>query len=87
MHTLYRHFKGRYYQVLGIALDTATETEVVVYRTLYASGYVLYTRPKEEFFGAIRGQEGQLMPRFSPVELAELPADAAERVVPDLPRS
>lgn len=31
----YRHFKGREYEVLGMAHHSETEEELVVYRTLY----------------------------------------------------
>ena len=54
MTTFFRHYKNRYYQIVGEALDTRDDTLVVVYRTLYPSEYPLFTRPKEEFFGSAR---------------------------------
>lgn len=34
---LYRHYKGGKYRVIGIALDSETQCEVVVYKALYGS--------------------------------------------------
>ena len=43
MTTFFRHYKNRYYQIVGEALDTRDDTLVVVYRTLYPSEYSLFT--------------------------------------------
>ena len=42
----YRHFKGKEYEVLGIARNSETEEAVVVYRSLYGEGG-LWVRPAE----------------------------------------
>ena len=81
MTTFFRHYKNRYYQIVGEALDTRDDTLVVVYRTLYPSEYSLFTRPKEEFFGSVRCFDGSECLRFTPVEYTELPEDARSRVV------
>ena len=81
MTTFFRHYKNRYYQIVGEALDTRDDTLVIVYRTLYPSEYSLFTRPKEEFFGSVRCSDGSECLRFTPVEYAELPEDARSRVV------
>lgn len=85
-HTFYRHFKGRYYQVVGEALDTATEGRVVVYRTLYPSDHALFTRPYDEFHGWKITDDGERVRRFTPVAYADLPDDARVHVIrmPDL---
>lgn len=82
----YRHFKGRCYQLVGEALDTATTGRVVVYRTLYPSGHALFTRPHDEFHGWAQRVDGQRVRRFAPVEYADLPHDARAHVIamPDL---
>ncbi|WMW65977.1 DUF1653 domain-containing protein [Nitratidesulfovibrio liaohensis] len=77
----YRHFKGRYYQVVGEALDTATEGRVVVYRTLYPSGHALFTRPYDAFHGWKDSADGQRVRRFTPIAYADLPDDARAHVV------
>ncbi|WP_244594941.1 DUF1653 domain-containing protein [Slackia faecicanis] len=45
---LYRHFKGNRYEVIGTALHSETEEELVVYRALYGS-YGLWVRPAAMF--------------------------------------
>lgn len=44
----YRHFKGNFYRVEGLARDSETGERVVVYRALYGEGG-LWVRPLEEF--------------------------------------
>lgn len=85
MSGCYRHFKGKYYQVVGTGLDTATEGLVVVYRTLYDSDYALFTRPYDEFFGSVARDGGADEPRFTPVDRSELPEEAQRNVLTALP--
>ena len=40
----YRHFKGKYYEVLGVATHSETLEPMVVYRQLYGQGG-LWVRP------------------------------------------
>ena len=40
----YRHFKGKEYEVLGVARHSETEEELVVYRALYGD-LGLWVRP------------------------------------------
>ena len=47
---IYRHFKGNYYEVVGLAIDVETKEEFVLYRQMYdVFGY--WMRPKDMFFG------------------------------------
>ena len=49
---IYRHFKGDYYLVEGIARDSETGEDVVIYRKLYEDG-ALWVRPKVMFLEEI----------------------------------
>ena len=40
----YRHFKGNLYEVIGVALHSETQEEMVVYHALYGE-YGLWVRP------------------------------------------
>jgi hypothetical protein len=58
----YRHYKGKEYEVLGVARHSETEEEYVVYRTLYGN-FDLWIRPKAMFLETVL-VEGQVCPRF-----------------------
>ena len=49
---VYRHFKGNYYIVLDVALDSETMDEVVIYRALYGDRS-LYVRNKDMFLSLV----------------------------------
>ena len=49
---IYKHFKGNYYLVEGLAKDSESEQEMVVYRRLYEDGS-LWVRPKEMFLSEV----------------------------------
>jgi hypothetical protein len=59
----YRHFKGNEYEVVGIAKDSETMEEVVVYRALYGEGG-LWVRSARMFAENVT-REGRTMPRFA----------------------
>lgn len=59
----YRHFKGREYEVIGIALHSESAEELVVYRPLYGS-YRLMARPAA-MFHAVVARDGVHTPRFA----------------------
>lgn len=59
----YRHYKGKDYQVLGIARHSETEEQLVVYRTLYGE-QDLWVRPLEMFAGQVM-VDGKAYPRFT----------------------
>ncbi len=44
----YRHYKGKFYEVLGVARHSETEESLVVYRPLYGEKE-LWVRPLEMF--------------------------------------
>lgn len=45
---IYKHYKGKFYQVLGVALHTETLEEVVVYQSLHEP-FSLWARPRVMF--------------------------------------
>jgi hypothetical protein len=58
----YRHYKGKDYQVLGVAQHSETGEMVVVYRTLYGA-YDLWVRPLAMFSSTVT-LDGKEQPRF-----------------------
>ena len=62
----YRHFKGKEYEVLGIARHSETEEEMVVYRALYGDGG-LWVRPAAMWTQEV-DRDGYHGPRFIPVD-------------------
>ena len=62
----YRHYKGKDYEVLGVARHSENEEEYVVYRQLYGAGE-LWVRPKGMFLESV-WIEGKPTPRFRRLE-------------------
>ena len=58
----YRHFKGKEYEVLGVARHSETEEEYVVYRQLYGE-HSLWVRPASMWLEAV-DRDGYCGPRF-----------------------
>ncbi len=59
----YRHYKGKEYEVIGVARHSETEEELVVYRTLYGD-FDLWVRPKTMFLETVL-INGTPTPRFT----------------------
>ena len=62
----YRHFKGKEYEVIGIAKHSETLAPMVVYRALYGEGG-LWVRPAE-MWDEIVERDGKRFPRFTYIE-------------------
>lgn len=62
----YRHFKGKEYEVVGIARHSETEAPLVVYRPLYGDGG-LWVRPAEMWNETVQ-RDGKTHKRFERVE-------------------
>ena len=45
---IYKHYKGNYYIVENLALNTETDETMVIYKALYGNGEV-FARPLESF--------------------------------------
>ena len=63
----YQHYKGNFYEVVGVARHSETLEEMVVYRALYESKdfgkNALWVRPKTMFMENVV-IDGKEMPRF-----------------------
>ncbi|HLI51731.1 MAG TPA: DUF1653 domain-containing protein [Thermomicrobiaceae bacterium] len=77
----YRHYKGKYYELLGLAMHSETEEKMVLYRPLYpcpdlAEEYgkdPWFVRPYDMFFGTVE-HNGERVPRFAFVEPVDEPS-------------
>lgn len=58
----YRHYKGKDYQVIGVAKHSETGENLVVYRALYGA-YGLWVRPVEMFCEKVT-KGGKMVSRF-----------------------
>ena len=65
----YRHYKGKEYEVIGVARHSETLEEMVVYRALY-EGRELWARPLEMFLGKVE-INGKKVPRFRYLDLGD----------------
>lgn len=61
----YRHYKGREYEVVGVARHSETLEALVVYRPLYGD-FGLWVRPYDMFFGLVE-VDGVAQARFAPL--------------------
>lgn len=61
----YRHYKGKEYEVIGVARHSETAEELVVYRTLYGN-FDLWVRPLAMFTETVV-VDGVTVPRFQQV--------------------
>ena len=63
----YEHYKGKQYEVVGLARHSETLEELVVYKALYNSeefgDNALWARPKKMFFETIN-VDGKKVSRF-----------------------
>ena len=67
----YLHYKGREYEVIGVARHSETLEGLVIYRALYESNEfgknALWARPVSMFLEKVE-KDGKIVPRFSFVE-------------------
>lgn len=59
----YRHFKGKEYEVIGVAHHSESLEDFVVYRALYGEGD-LWIRPLSMFFEKVE-RDGRVFDRFT----------------------
>ena len=65
----FRHFKGNLYRLEGVAKNSETMEEMVVYRALYGEGG-LWVRPAKMFFETVE-RDGKTLKRFELLEDAK----------------
>ncbi|MDA3839991.1 MAG: DUF1653 domain-containing protein [Patescibacteria group bacterium] len=63
----YKHYKGKFYEVIGVAHHSETLEELVVYRALYnipeLGDNALFVRPKKMFMEKV-DDDGKKVSRF-----------------------
>jgi hypothetical protein len=60
---LYRHFKGNYYELIGVARHSETGEQMVVYRALYGERG-LWVRPLS-MWNEVIDRDGRICRRFT----------------------
>ena len=74
---IYQHYKGKLYEVLGLAHHSETLEELVVYKALYPTQFgenSLWVRPKVMFLENV-SVEGKPVPRFKFVGAGRSPKE------------
>jgi hypothetical protein len=67
---IYKHYKGKEYEVLGVVRHSETLDILILYKALYqAEGENLWVRPKAMFFEKVT-VEGVEMDRFQYIRTA-----------------
>lgn len=64
---IYRHFKGKYYLVVGTAKHSETLELMIRYRSLYGE-FDEWVRPAQMFHDVVELEDGSTCPRFKLVE-------------------
>ena len=77
---VYRHYKGPLYRVLGSALHSETEEELVIYQTLYGD-FSLWVRPLSMFCETLE-VDGVRKPRFALVAEQASPLESISTQTP-----
>lgn len=64
---IYKHYKGKLYELIGTARHSETLEELIVYKALYVSEFgknAIWVRPKSMFFEEVEFN-GKKVPRFT----------------------
>lgn len=80
IHGIYRHFKGNFYTVEDVALDSETQEELVIYRKLYGDRG-LWVRNKEMFLSEVdhaKYPDVKQTYRFEQVDLGAIPEEVCK---------
>lgn len=71
VNRIYKHFKGDYYIVLGIGINSETLEEYVIYRALYGEGKV-YLREINNFLSEVDHEKYPNVKQKYRLELQEI---------------
>ena len=52
--SIYQHFKGKEYKIIGIGKQSETLEDMVVYKPMYKSEVSLWVRPAKMFFEKVK---------------------------------
>ena len=69
---LYEHYKGKRYQVIGVALHSETLEPMVIYKALYKGDFpqgTLWVRPQSMFQENVQ-VDGKQTPRFRLISIS-----------------
>ena len=66
MDKYYRHFKGGLYKFIGLAKDSETLEDLVVYQAMYGDNQ-LWARPSSMFFSKVKDKDGNEVERFKEI--------------------
>jgi hypothetical protein len=61
---IYRHYKGKDYEVISVGLDTESHEPMVIYKPLYKSNVPFWVRPYSMFISKIE-IDGKQISRFT----------------------
>ncbi len=67
---IYKHFKGKFSEVLCVAKHSDDGSALVIYKGLNDGGF--FARPYESFIEMVENKEGKLVPRFTLATKEEL---------------
>ncbi len=67
---IYKHFKGKFSQVLCVAKHSDNDSMLVIYKGLNDGGF--FARPYESFVEMVENKEGKMVPRFTPATQSEV---------------